>query len=49
MRPRGSSAGYHIAMEVAGKVKYIRTPKSSEKNIFVANNAAYRKPYGEQD
>lgn len=49
MQPGGSFAGYHLAMEVARKDKYTRTPDTSEKNIFMANSADYGKPYGEQD
>lgn len=49
MQPGGSFAGYHIAMEVAGKDKYTRTPESSEKNIFMASSAAYEKSYRKQD
>ena len=49
MQPGGSFAGYHIDMEVAGKDKYTRTPESSEKDIFMANSAAYGKPYRKQD
>lgn len=35
-------------MEVAGKDKY-QTVENSEKQIFMANIAAYGKPYGKQD
>jgi len=44
MQPGGSFVGYHIAMEVAGKDKYTRTPESSAKNIFMASSAAYGNP-----
>lgn len=43
-----SFSGYHFAMEVAGKDKY-QTVENSEKQIFMANIAAYGKPYGKQD